>query len=313
MSAPWAFGRIAPELEARGFAPLPISQPHPSDAQLGKKPPPSLLTWSSPAPVASRLPRYAGCGTGILTAATPAVDIDVRHPVLADAIDRMVVAELGDAPVRFGQAPKRLRVYRTETPFPKNSTAGYRLPGDEPGAKPHKLEILGAGQQFVAYGVHPDAGRAYAWPNDDLLNLERDDLPELTAEAAARAVARAETMLARVGAVVATGRCQAKPLAAFQNGPAPRAVRDLGEVRRVFETLRHIDPSGLDYDAWIRVGYGLKAAIGERGEGVWLAWSRASARHDGTAGPRGTPERMWRGIKPQRCGWRYLERLAGGL
>ena len=65
---------------------------------------------------------------------------------------------VGDAPVRFGQAPKRLRVYRTAEPFTKLSTAGYRLPGDEPGAKAHKVEILAAGQQFVAYGVHPDTG-----------------------------------------------------------------------------------------------------------------------------------------------------------
>ena len=96
-------------------------------------------------------------------------------------------------------------------------------------------------------------------------------------------------------------------------GPAPRPVRDLGEARRVLDALRGIDPSGLDYDAWIRVGYGVKAALGEHGAGVWLAWTRTSARHDGTAGPRGTPERAWRGIKPQRCGWRYLVRLAAEL
>ena len=122
--------------------PLPISLPHPSDPDLGKKPPASLAEWSTPAPVASRLPRYAACGTGILTATTPAVDIDVRHAELAEAIDRMVVEMVGDAPVRFGQAPKRLRVYRTAEPFAKLSTAGYRLPGDEPGAKAHKVEIL---------------------------------------------------------------------------------------------------------------------------------------------------------------------------
>ena len=38
----WAFGRVAPELEARGFQPLPISLPHPSDPDRGKKPPGSL-------------------------------------------------------------------------------------------------------------------------------------------------------------------------------------------------------------------------------------------------------------------------------
>ena len=111
--APWSFGRAGPVLEANGFSVLPISLPHPSDPNLGKKPPSSLSDWSTPAPVASRLPRYAACGTGILTATTPAVDIDVRHAELAEAIDRMVVKVTGDAPVRFGQAPKRLRVYRT--------------------------------------------------------------------------------------------------------------------------------------------------------------------------------------------------------
>ena len=77
-------------------------------------------------------------------------------------------------------------------------------------------------------------------------------------------------------------------------GPAPRPVRDLAEARRVLDVLRGIDPSGLDYDAWIRVGYGLKAALGEHGECVWLAWSRASARHDGTI----RPERA----RPNACG-----------
>jgi hypothetical protein len=310
--APWAFGRVAPELEARGFTPLPITLPHPSDNQLGKKPPMTLLNWTRPAPVSSRLPHYAPCGTGILTATTPAVDIDVRHPELAETIDRMVVAVIGDgAPVRFGQAPKRLRVCRAAKPFAKRSTAGYRLPGDQPGDKSHKVEVLGAGQQFVAYGVHPDIGRPYAWPDDDLLNLERGDLPELTVDAAAHIIANAEAILARAGTVATNGRQQTAAAGPRRVGPRPRPVRDLCEVRRVFETLKGIDPSTLDYDAWIRVAYGLKAALGERGKGMWLAWSRASTRHDGTSGPKGTPERAWNGVRPQRCGWRYLERLAG--
>jgi hypothetical protein len=310
---PWAFGRLAPELESRGLDVLPISLPRPNNQDAGKKPPSTLLNRSIPAPVASRLPRYARCGVGVLTARMPAVDIDVRHQELADAIERMVVAEIGDGPVRYGQAPKRLRPCRTAAPFAKLSTQGYRLPGDQPSDKAHKVEVLAAGQQFVAYGVHPDTGRAYAWPFDDLRDLERDDLPELTAEAAARVVAEAETMLARSGATVGTGRGSANPQPAFEGGVAPRAVRDLAEARMVRHALESINPSRLGYDDWIRVGYGLKAALGDHGERVWLAWSRASARHDGTSGERGTPERMWRGIKPQRCGWRYLERLAWAL
>jgi hypothetical protein len=143
MTAPWSFALAGPILEANGFQPLPITRPHPSDPNLGKKPPSRLLEWQIPAPVASRLPRYADCGTGILTATTPAVDIDVRHAEIADAIDRMVVEEIGDAAVRYGQAPKRLRVARATAPFGKVATQGYRLPGDAPGAKAHKPRFPG--------------------------------------------------------------------------------------------------------------------------------------------------------------------------
>lgn len=308
MSAPWHFGLCGPVLEANGFQPIPISLPHQSDPDRGKKPPPSLDAWSQPAPVSSRLPRYARCGTGILTATTPAVDIDVRHLELADALDRLVVKEVGDAPVRFGQAPKRLRVYSTPAPFPKIATAGYRLPGDAPDDKAHKVEILGDGQQFVAHGVHPATGNPYAWPDDDLLNLERDDLPVLTPELAARIRDLAEAILARAGTLAARRVSGSQPTGQRRPGRAPRPVRDLTEARHVLELLHSIDPSGLDYDTWVAVAYGLKAAFGEHGRRPWLAWSRRSAKD---VAP--TTERTWKSVKPNRCGWRYLERIHGAL
>ena len=234
------------------------------------------------------------------------------HVELAEAIDRMVMAEIGDGPVRIGQAPKRLRVCRTETPFPKISTRAYRLPSDEPGAKAHKVEILADGQQFVAYGNHPVTGRQYAWPFDSLLNLERDDLPELTPETAARVIAKAEAILARAGTVVSARPRQSQSPGPQRPGPAPRSVRDLTEARQVLDTLATIDPSGLDYDTWIATAYGVKAALGEHGKSAWIAWSSRSTKH-GSSGRSDTPARMWSRIKPQRCGWRFLERLAGEI
>jgi hypothetical protein len=308
----WAFGRVAPALERRCFQPLPISLPHPRDPDAGKKPPGSLENWSAPAPVADRLPRYARCGTGLLTATTPAVDIDVRDTDLAEAIDRAVVEEAGDAPVRFGAAPKRLRLYRTDAPFSKAATSGYRLPGDREGTKPHRVEIMAAGQQVVAHGIHPGTGRPYAWPFDSPLDLERDDLFELTAERAARVVARAEAILAQAGTIASSRTRQTRPLTDRQPGPAPRPVRDLAEARRVLDTLASIDPSGLDRDTWIATAYGVKAALGERGKDAWIAWSRRSAKH-GASGRTDTPGRMWERVRPQRCGWRFLERLHGEL
>ena len=162
MSAPWAFGRIAPELEASGFAPLPISLPHPSDPdarQEAARVAADLVERRRPWPRACRATPAAA--PGILTATTPAVDIDVRHPELADAIDRMVVARARRRAraVRPGaQAAAGLPHRRRRSPSSRPPATA--CPATSPAPRPHKVEILAAGQQFVAYGVHPGTGPA---------------------------------------------------------------------------------------------------------------------------------------------------------
>jgi hypothetical protein len=260
--------------------------------------------------VVERLPAFAHCGIGLLTATTPAVDNDVRHPEVADAIDQAVVSTAGEGPVRYGAAPKRLRLYRTEQPFTKLTTAGYRLPGDQPGAKAHKVEVQATGQQVVAYGVHPETEQPYAWPFEAPLDLERDDLPVLSEQAARQIIDEADRILRCAGGVVAEGASRSrKPLANRLPGPPPRPVRNLQEVREVREALRRINPSTLDRDSWIAVGYALRAALGDHGREVWLEWSRRSLK-SGKSGCPNTPELTWNRIKPTRCGWRYILELA---
>lgn len=95
-------------------------------------------------------------GTGIKTGAVVAIDIDVNDAAQAEAIERVARITLGiDAPRRIGKPPKRLLVYRTDTPRPKT---WVKLPGED-----NKVEILGVGQQFVAAAVHPDTGKPYVW------------------------------------------------------------------------------------------------------------------------------------------------------
>jgi hypothetical protein len=174
-----------------------------------------------------------------------------------------------------------------------------------------KVEILAAGQQFVAYGVHPVTGYPYAWPEDDLLDLERDDLPEITPELAACVVDRADAILARIGHVAGVSRVKFAPRTAWRPGSPPRSIRDLGEARRVLGVLRATDPSALDYDTWVATAYGVKAALGEHGREVWIAWSSRSSKH-GVSGRRDTPMKVWNSARPERCGWRYLERVLIG-
>ncbi|HEX2527206.1 MAG TPA: PriCT-2 domain-containing protein [Geminicoccus sp.] len=301
----WCFGSVAPRLEANGFQSIPISLPDPCEPNGGKKP--AVANWREPRPVATRLRAFGRCGVGLLTDRNPAVDIDVRDPELADEIDRAVVALAGDAPVRFGAAPKRLRLFRTDSPFSKLATVEYVLPGDQPDNKLHRVEILCAGAQFVAFGIHPGTGRPYSWPFDSPLDLEWQDLPLLTEQMARRIIGMAHEMFCRAGGQ-ARGRSLQKPRgrASASSLLRPRPARSLQEVDQVLRAIRSIDPNGLVYDAWVAVGYGLKAALPEHGLGVWLAWSRQSAkdRPDYTM-------KTWNGIRPTRCGWRYVLKLAG--
>jgi hypothetical protein len=309
-----AYAAHAAALEMAGYQPIPISLPNPRDPDGGKRPVVERdWDWTRYRPVAERLPRFGIYGVGLLTATIPAVDIDVLDADLADALDRIIVGELGDAPLRYGRAPKRVRLYRAEELFTKVSTRAFRLPGDDPASKGHRVEVLADGQQFVAFGVHPGTGLPYFWPDASPLDLERDDLPEITPESARHIVAEAERILIRAGGVPITRRGpQTANAAEWVEGPAPRGCHDLAEARRVVKALRSIDPSTLDRETWISVGYGLKAALGEHGRGLWLTWSARSAKH-GLSGRSATPEIMWRRIRPQRCGWRFLERLAGAI
>ena len=121
-----------------------------------------VTTWST----------WPECGIGLVGGTVAAVDIDVVEDAeLALHIEQLARERLGDTPaLRIGKAPKRMLIYRTETPFR--------------GIKRHPLEVLCLGQQFVAYANHPDTGAPYAWPEEGLADLDITELPEITAEMA---------------------------------------------------------------------------------------------------------------------------------
>ena len=88
-------------------------------------------------------------GIGIAAGKIIGIDLDLRDQHTADQVQELAMELLGRTPaIRIGKAPKRLLVYRAAEPF-----AGFKYP---------PVEVLGLGQQFVAYGVHPDTGEPYA-------------------------------------------------------------------------------------------------------------------------------------------------------
>lgn len=155
------YAESAERLLDNGYEPLPIEP--------GTKRP-SPLQWSKrpidAAQVTSWKLQYPGHGIGVRTGRAVAVDIDVEESDIAHAAGQLVQHRLGQTLLRVGRWPKRLFVYRAETPF-----RGFGI---------YKCDLLALGQQFVAFGIHPDIGSPYSWPEESVLDVPLEDLPLVT-------------------------------------------------------------------------------------------------------------------------------------
>ena len=173
-----------------GYLPLPTE---------GKKPP--IPGWQNLVPDEAEIDRWfhqypAAFNTGVLTRTTPAVDIDVYDPDVAQTIEAMLWDQMGTrGMVRFGQAPKRAALFRTETPFAKITTPVFMSPT----GRRHRVEVLCSGQQIVVLGTHPGTGKPYSWHGGEPGDVARADLPELTEEVAREFVAKAAAIMLAQG------------------------------------------------------------------------------------------------------------------
>jgi Bifunctional DNA primase/polymerase, N-terminal len=180
MTVPHTPAGVRRQLRIAGFSPLPLS---------GKAP--VLEAWQKHHDTADHEIEWwsrthpAATNTGVLTRLTPTLDIDIRDPDAAAAVERLVRCRFEDKGrilVRFGNAPKRCIPFQTIEPFPKI----LRLFGeaDTPVKDCEKLEFLCDGQQVVVYGVHPDTGKPYSWFDGAPGEVRHEELPLISAEEA---------------------------------------------------------------------------------------------------------------------------------
>ena len=104
----------------------------------------------------------ADASIGITTGEVVAIDIDCYDKHVTNAIFKYCNHNIGRGLGRIGRAPKALLLFRTDTPMSKSVSPKYM---DEDG-NVNCVEILGKGQQLVAYGIHPDTQQEYYWPKD---------------------------------------------------------------------------------------------------------------------------------------------------
>lgn len=226
---------------------------------------------------------YSDGNIGILTSATPAVDLDIYDVSMAEEMEAWCLENLGTAPVRVGRAPKRLLVYRTDTPFKKMMAEFF-----DPRGTKHKVEILGDGQQFVAYGIHPDTQQPFTWTSlDEPTDTDVESLTLLTAEAAKSVLDRfAELAEARGwragqsstgGTSMVVGQDDDDALLTYK----PRLKLSADEIT---DALAHTDKND-DYDRWVMVGMALHHQSNghPRALAMWHDWSASADNYDGDA------------------------------
>jgi hypothetical protein len=177
--------------------------------------------------------------TGILTARTPAFDIDIRDEEAANAVERLVRERLGDREgtfmVRVGKVPKRAILFQTNVPF-KKIQISFQAPD---GSIDQKLEFLGDGQQIVVFGIHPDTKQNYAWFGGQPGLVSHDDLPNITEEEARDLVEEAARLLIAEHGYQPTGGAP-KPSGNGQQGPGPRLVHSTEHPREWDDDLANI-------------------------------------------------------------------------
>lgn len=227
---------------------------------------------------------HAESGVGILAASTPGVDLDIYDEDLALEMERFVISTAGLAPVRVGKAPKRLLMFRTDMPFPKVTS---RIFIDHAGNH-CRVEILGDGQQFVAFHIHPDTGKPYEWLHGDgPLVTPYDELPTLDIEQAKAIVVEFERLAGeagwtkKIGALVTRDQSRnSLPIDHDDPFAADTQKTDIGEEELHAKLL--MVPGADDYDTWLQIGMSLYHQYdgGERGLELWDEWSSTADNYD---------------------------------
>lgn len=276
--------RYGEKLIENGYSIVPI--------QFGKKAP-GFDGWQKSRSTKAQLEEwlkggFKSAGVGILTAKTCAIDIDCNDELTAKRIEQFCFDTFGKAPVRIGKAPKRLLLYRTDTPFKKRRSTIYK---DDWGDK-QLIEVLAEGQQFVAFHVHPETGKPYTWVDGlSPLNLPAAELPELKPDLI-------DKLLDHFEAVAKEEKWEVLKVGRAFNGSASGSdnpwVEDTQPIDITIEELRSrlmLVPHPEDYDQWFSVGAALHHQFGgdQIGFDLWAEWSETADNYDADALERHWP------------------------
>ena len=190
---------------------------------------------------------------------------------------------------RVGKPPKFLIPVRGEAGMKKTATEFFRK-----GEAKARLEILGEGQQFVAYHVHPGTGKPYAWERrsdanawidaptgtdcTELCNTRPEDLAWIDEKAATEIKVKFAELAVKHGWLPERhGQTDGDLIKALDVTQVPVGL-SIADAKKYIE-----DVASSDYDEWISVGMALHFEFGGSQEALdlWNEWSAKSENYKG--------------------------------
>ncbi len=223
------------------------------------------------------------CGTG--SVAVYAADFDFYNKAVTKTVAESFFELFGKGPIRIGQMPKALSVYSGLPGQAKMQTSWTA-----PDGVVHKFELLGAGQQFVAYGIHKDTKKAYTWLKGGLDSIETRGLPQLDFDKVTDWVNNVLPGLVPSDWILGSKSVKSKSTKSVDTFESYKAPLDGWDLQRVIdEILPNLDPSKGN-DDWVKVGMAFYHQGG--GNPEWLAaWDDWSS--EGSNYKDGECEKRW--------------------
>jgi hypothetical protein len=300
------YGALGFPLLSNNYQPIPVN---------GKRP--VVQGWTT-LPITKELvevwsKEHPNEGVGILTGKGDhpifAADFDFYDAKTCNVLTAAFQERFGKGLVRVGRPPKALILYAGTGQYQK-ITSPYWVDINNP-TKPNgdellqRFELLGTGQQFVAFGKHPETQQDYTWVGDNPLQISAQDLPILDLNEAAQWVEHELPSLLpeRYQAHSSSFAAKSHRLE-FQQGsldiPNDQTIADL---RSAISFLNAVDAD--HYDTWIEVGHALKVleayGLGEQARELYHAFAIKSDRYDFDE-----TQLRWEGFNPSRTSYKAI-------
>jgi hypothetical protein len=241
---------------------------------------PALTNWSRIKSTPDLIESWdADASIGITTGDVVAIDIDCYDKHVTNAIVKFCDQHIGRGLRRIGKAPKALLVFRTGENLKKSVSAKY---SDNEG-NTNCIEVLGKGQQFVAFGIHPDTQEKYLWPKTCPYVTPVNALPTINAE-------QINSLFEYFDTNCVPNDWMRTGDGSSANSSLPDAANGVLSMEHMKSTLdlsdesinRHLDRvSAEDYSQWILVGQALHHQFNGDSDGLekWDLWSSKAVNY----------------------------------